>query len=42
MLFVGARLAHAVVYLVGVPYLRTATWAVSIAGWGMIAAGILG
>jgi len=35
-IFFFARLVHAVVYLVGVPYLRTAVWAVSMVGLVMI------
>jgi uncharacterized MAPEG superfamily protein len=31
-LFFWARLAYALIYLVGVPWLRTAAWAVSLAG----------
>ncbi len=31
-LFFWARLAYALIYLVGVPWLRTAAWAVSFAG----------
>ena len=31
-LFFGGRLAFALVYLAGIPWLRTAVWAVSIAG----------
>ena len=31
-LFFWARLAYAVIYLAGVPYLRTAAWLVSIVG----------
>ena len=31
-LFFWGRLAYAIVYLVGLPWLRTAVWAVSIAG----------
>lgn len=31
-LFVWARLAYAVIYLAGIPYLRTAAWLVSIVG----------
>ena len=31
-LFFWARLAYAIVYVVGVPWLRTAVWAVSMAG----------
>jgi uncharacterized MAPEG superfamily protein len=32
MLFFWARLAYALIYVVGVPWLRTAAWAVSFAG----------
>ncbi len=39
--FLGARVAHAAVYMIGVPYLRTAIWAVSIAGMVMIASVLL-
>jgi uncharacterized MAPEG superfamily protein len=31
-LFVGGRLAYAIIYIVGVPWLRTAVWIVSMAG----------
>ena len=31
-LFFWARCAYAIVYIVGIPWLRTAVWAVSIAG----------
>lgn len=31
-LFVGGRAAFAVIYIAGVPYLRTAAWAVALAG----------
>ena len=31
-LFFWGRLAHAIVYLIGIPWLRTAVWAVSFAG----------
>ena len=31
-LFFFGRIAHAVIYLIGVPWLRTAAWALSIAG----------
>ena len=31
-LFFFGRIAHAVIYLIGVPWLRTAAWAVSIVG----------
>ena len=32
MLLFWGRVAHAVIYLIGIPWLRTAAWAVSIAG----------
>jgi uncharacterized MAPEG superfamily protein len=35
-LFFWARLAYAVIYVAGVPYLRTATWLVSVIGLVMI------
>jgi uncharacterized MAPEG superfamily protein len=35
-LFIWARLAYAVVYVVGVPWLRTGVWAVSAVGLIMI------
>ena len=31
-LFFWGRLVHAIVYLIGIPWLRTAVWAVSFAG----------
>jgi len=37
MIFFWARLAYAIVYLIGVPWLRTAVWFVSVIGLGMIA-----
>lgn len=39
--FVGARVVYTVVYLIGVPVLRTAVWAVSIVGLGMLAVAAL-
>jgi uncharacterized MAPEG superfamily protein len=36
-LFVGARLVYALVYIAGIPWLRTAVWAVSVAGLALIA-----
>lgn len=36
-LFFWARLVYAVVYLIGIPWLRTAVWAVSAAGLILIA-----
>jgi uncharacterized MAPEG superfamily protein len=35
-LFLWARLAYAVIYLAGIPYLRTAAWLVSVIGLVMI------
>lgn len=35
-IFVWARLAYAVVYVVGIPWLRTGVWAVSVVGMAMI------
>ena len=35
-IFVYARLAHAVVYVAGIPWLRTAVWTVSVVGLAMI------
>ncbi len=32
MLFFWGRLAYALVYLIGIPWLRTAVWTVSVAG----------
>jgi uncharacterized MAPEG superfamily protein len=35
-LFFWARLAYAIVYLIGIPWLRTGVWAVSLAGMVII------
>lgn len=35
-LFFWARLAHALIYLIGIPWLRTGVWAVSVAGMILI------
>jgi len=35
-LFLWARLAYAVVYIAGIPWLRTGTWVVSVVGLAMI------
>jgi uncharacterized MAPEG superfamily protein len=35
-LFFWARLAYAVIYLAGIPWLRTAAWAVSVVGLVLI------
>ncbi|MFZ4070393.1 MAG: MAPEG family protein [Caulobacterales bacterium] len=37
MLFAGGRVAHAVLYLAGIPWLRTAAFAVSTTGIAMMA-----
>jgi uncharacterized MAPEG superfamily protein len=34
--FVWARVAHAVVYIAGIPWLRTLCWAASVVGLAMI------
>ena len=36
-LFLAARAAYAVVYLIGVPVLRSLLWFIGAVGWGMIA-----
>ena len=35
-LFVWARLAYAIIYIIGIPWLRTAAWLVSVIGMVMI------
>ena len=35
-IFLFGRLAHAVIYTVGIPYVRTVAWFVSVVGMGMI------
>ncbi len=35
-LFFWGRVAHAVIFLIGVPYLRTAAWLVSVVGLALI------
>ena len=40
-LFFWARIAYIPVYLIGIVYLRTAIWMVSIVGLGMIATSLL-
>ena len=37
MIFFWARLAYAVIYLIGIPWLRTLAWFVSVIGMVMIA-----
>ena len=41
-LFFYGRLAHAIVYLVGIPWVRTLAWAVSLAGTLMLLLVLLG
>jgi len=38
--FLWARIAYIPVYLLGVPFLRTAVWAVGIVGMGLMIAGM--
>ena len=35
-IFVWARLAHAIIYIAGVPWLRTAAWGISVVGLALI------
>jgi len=35
-IFLGARIVYALVYLAGIPWLRTATWGISVIGLAMI------
>ena len=37
MIFFWARLLYAVIYLIGIPWLRTLAWAVSVVGMIMVA-----
>jgi uncharacterized MAPEG superfamily protein len=37
MIFFWARLAYAVIYLIGIPWLRTLAWFVSVIGMAMTA-----
>jgi uncharacterized MAPEG superfamily protein len=41
MIFFWARLAYAVIYLIGIPWLRTLAWFVSVIGMVMIAGVLL-
>jgi uncharacterized MAPEG superfamily protein len=41
MVFLGGRVAHAVVFIAGIPYVRTLSWAVSIVGMGIVASALL-
>jgi len=40
-LFFWGRVAHAIVYLAGIPWVRTAVWAVSLAGIVMVGSQLL-
>ena len=35
-LFLAARMAHAAIYIVGIPWIRTVAWFSAVAGMGMI------
>ena len=35
-IFLGARIVYALVYIVGIPWLRTAVWGLSVVGMAMI------
>lgn len=39
-IFFGARLAHAVIYIAGIPVLRTISWTISLVGMGMLVAAL--
>ena len=41
MIFFWGRLAYALIYLIGIPWLRTLAWAVSVVGLVMIAWALL-
>ena len=40
-LFFWGRVAHAIFYLAGIPYLRTGAWVVAVVGMGMIVGELL-
>jgi len=40
-IFVIARLIYAVVYLVGIPWLRTVVWSIAVVGMVMVALPII-
>ena len=35
-IFLGARIVYALVYIAGIPWLRTAVWGISVIGLAMI------
>jgi uncharacterized MAPEG superfamily protein len=41
MIFFWARVAYAVIYLIGIPWLRTLVWAVSVVGMALIVSALL-
>ena len=41
-LFAGSRLAHAAVYMLGLPWIRPLIWTVGLVGTAMILRGVLG
>jgi uncharacterized MAPEG superfamily protein len=41
-LFFWGRVAHAIIYIAGIPWLRTAAWAVSVAGLILIFVQLIG
>jgi len=41
VIFFGARVAHAVVYIAGIPGVRTLVWVVSLVGMFMVASALL-
>lgn len=41
MVFFWGRVAHALLYWLGVPWVRALAWAISVAGMGMIAVSLL-
>ena len=41
-LFLGARVAHAVVYMIGLPMIRPLIWTVGLVGIGMVLRTLLG
>jgi uncharacterized MAPEG superfamily protein len=41
MIFFWARVAYAVIYLIGIPWLRTLAWVVSVVGMAMIVSALL-
>ncbi len=40
MVFIGARVAHALIYVAGIPYLRTLSWLVGVVGTVMVYAAL--